>query len=41
MRQPSHEQGEAMADILLSLLAGGQPPHATILQTELVVRASA
>jgi DNA-binding LacI/PurR family transcriptional regulator len=41
VRQPSHEQGEAMADILLSLLAGGQPPHVTILQTELVLRASA
>ena len=30
-----------MAEILLSLLAGGHPPHVTILETELVVRASA
>ncbi len=41
MRQPSHEQGEKMADVLLSILAGGTPPHVTILPTELVVRASA
>jgi len=41
MRQPSHAQGERMADVLLSLLAGGTPPHVTILDTELVVRASA
>lgn len=41
MRQPSFEQGEQMADVLLSLLAGGRPPHVTILDTELVVRASA
>jgi len=41
MRQPSHEQGAQMADILLSRLAGESPPHVTILQTELVVRASA
>lgn len=41
MRQPSREQGEEMADILLSLLAGGTPPHVTVLETELVVRASA
>ncbi|MGB4779064.1 LacI family DNA-binding transcriptional regulator [Microbacterium sp.] len=41
MRQPSHQQGEAMADVLLSLLAGRQPPHVTILPTELVLRASA
>lgn len=40
MRQPSHEQGEQMADILLSLLAGGTPPHVTVLETELVERAS-
>jgi len=41
MRQPSHAQGEQMADILLSILAGGQPPHVTVLEAELVVRASA
>lgn len=41
MRQPSHEQGLMMADMLLSLLAGGNPPHVTVLDTELVIRASA
>ncbi len=41
MRQPSHEQGEQMADMLLSILAGGTPPRVTILPTELVVRDSA
>ncbi|GAA3918601.1 LacI family DNA-binding transcriptional regulator [Microbacterium invictum] len=41
MRQPSHAQGEQMADTLLALLGGGQPPHVTILETALVVRASA
>jgi len=41
MRQPSFEQGRRMADVLLSLLAGGAPPHATVLDSELVVRASA
>lgn len=41
MRQPSLEQGETMADVLLSLLAGGAPPHRTILETELMLRDSA
>jgi len=41
MRQPSHAQGQEMADMLLSLLAGGTPAHVSILDTELVVRASA
>lgn len=41
MRQPSHDQGLMMADMLLSLLAGGDPPHVTVLDTELVIRASA
>jgi DNA-binding LacI/PurR family transcriptional regulator len=41
MRQPSLAQGEKMADVLLSMLAGGQPPHVTILETELVERDSA
>ena len=41
VRQPSHEQGARMADVLLSLLAGGAPPRVTVLDTELVIRASA
>lgn len=41
VRQPSHAQGEKMADVLLSLLAGGAPPHVTMLETTLVVRDSA
>ncbi|KQZ11960.1 substrate-binding domain-containing protein [Microbacterium sp. MEC084] len=41
VRQPSRLQGEAMADVLLARLAGGDPPHATILQSELVVRETA
>ncbi len=41
VRQPSHLQGQQMADVLLSLLAGGTPPHVTMLPTELIVRASA
>lgn len=41
MRQPSLAQGKEMAAVLLDLLAGGHPRHATILSTELVVRASA
>ncbi|MEU4013740.1 LacI family DNA-binding transcriptional regulator [Microbacterium sp. NPDC028030] len=41
MRQPMYAQGEAMARILLSRLAGEDPPQTTILPTELVVRASA
>lgn len=41
MRQPSFEQGQEMASILLDLLAGRDAPHATILGTELVVRDSA
>ncbi|MFS0895172.1 LacI family DNA-binding transcriptional regulator [Microbacterium sp. 179-I 3D3 NHS] len=41
MRQPMYAQGEAMANVLLSLLANGEPAHTTILPTELVVRASA
>lgn len=41
VRQPSHLQGQHMADVLLSLLAGGTPPHVTMLDTELIVRASA
>jgi DNA-binding LacI/PurR family transcriptional regulator len=41
VRQPSFEQGERMAGVLLDLLAGRAPAPATILPTELVVRASA
>ena len=41
VRQPSHLQGQQMADVLLSLLAGGTPPHVTMLPTELIVRGSA
>ncbi|PRB12958.1 LacI family DNA-binding transcriptional regulator [Microbacterium sp. MYb62] len=41
MRQPMYAQGEAMARVLLSRLAGEEPPTTTILPTELVVRASA
>lgn len=40
MRQPMYAQGEAMAGVLLSRLAGRDPVHTTILPTELVVRAS-
>ncbi len=41
VRQPSLEQGEVMADILLTLLAGGYPPRETLLDTQLIVRESA
>ncbi|WP_417563053.1 LacI family DNA-binding transcriptional regulator [Microbacterium sp.] len=41
IRQPSFRQGEMMADVLLAVLSGAQPPHATTLPTELVVRDSA
>lgn len=41
IRQPSLEQGEAMADVLLARLAGLEPPRVTILPAELVVRQSA
>ncbi|WP_194765369.1 LacI family DNA-binding transcriptional regulator [Microbacterium sp. UFMG61] len=41
VRQPMYAQGEAMAGVLLSRLAGRDPEHLTILPTELVVRQSA
>ena len=41
VRQPMFKQGETMAKVLLSRLAGGSPERVTILPTELVVRASA
>lgn len=40
MRQPSLEQGERMASLLLDILAGGEPEHVTILETEIVERDS-
>lgn len=40
MRQPSRAQGERMADVLIALLAGDQPPQVSILDTELIVRDS-
>ena len=40
MRQPSFYQGERMVDVLLDLLADRDPPRATVLTTELVVRDS-
>jgi LacI family transcriptional regulator len=41
VRQPMYAMGETMAGVLLSRLAGNEPPQTTILQTELVVRESA
>lgn len=41
IRQPMYKQGETMAAVLLSHLAGGSPERTTILPTELVVRGSA
>jgi LacI family transcriptional regulator len=41
MRQPSFEQGQTMAGVLLDVLGGRTPPRATVLPTQLVVRASA
>lgn len=41
IRQPLFTQGQMMASVLLELLAGGSPTHATIVPSELVVRASA
>jgi DNA-binding LacI/PurR family transcriptional regulator len=41
VRQPSVEQGERMARILLGLLDGESVPHRHIMPTEVVVRASA
>ncbi len=41
IRQPSREQGSLMADILLSKLAGEEPPTITVLPTSLVIRDSA
>jgi LacI family transcriptional regulator len=41
VRQPSFEQGQAIAEVLLQRLSGAEPQHATILPTELVIRESA
>jgi DNA-binding LacI/PurR family transcriptional regulator len=41
VRQPSLAQGRHMASVLLDILAGRPAPHATILPTEIVERASA
>lgn len=41
VRQPIYAMGETMAGVLLSRLAGNEPPEVTILPTELVVRGSA
>jgi DNA-binding LacI/PurR family transcriptional regulator len=40
MRQPSFAQGQGMADVLLDLLAGRDPQHVTVLETELIIRDS-
>lgn len=41
IRQPSFEQGRRMAEVLIDLLSGRSAAHATILDTELVIRDSA
>ena len=41
VRQPSREQGAVMADVLIRLLSGEDPPPVSMLPLELVVRASA
>jgi LacI family transcriptional regulator len=41
IHQPTYEQGELMAEILLELIAGGTPAQETIMRAELVVRDSA
>ena len=40
VRQPSREQGEHMASVLLDILAGREPERVTILGTELIIRDS-
>ncbi|HWT34053.1 MAG TPA: LacI family DNA-binding transcriptional regulator [Microbacterium sp.] len=40
IHQPTYEQGELMAEILLELIAGGAPVRETIMRAELVVRDS-
>lgn len=41
IRQPSFAQGKAMAEVLVARLAGTNPLHATIFDTELIARDSA
>ncbi|GAA1656654.1 LacI family DNA-binding transcriptional regulator [Microbacterium flavum] len=41
VRQPSRDQGVMMAEVLLSLLAGGNPDHVSMLETALIIRDSA
>jgi len=41
VRQPSFEQGEQMASMLLDRLAGLEPAHVTVLPADLIVRDSA
>lgn len=41
VRQPAVEQGALVAERLMEVLAGANPPHVTITDTELVVRDSA
>lgn len=41
VRQPSRLQGETMADVLLARLRGEDPPHLTVLPTEVVPRDTA
>ncbi|GAA2077064.1 LacI family DNA-binding transcriptional regulator [Microbacterium hatanonis] len=40
IRQPSRGQGERLVEILLDLLRGASPEHATVMPIELVVRES-
>ena len=41
VRQPSFAQGEQMAQVMPDLLAGRDPQHVTMLDTQLVIRESA
>lgn len=41
VRQPMYQQGETMAEVMLSRLTGGAPERVTILPTQFVARASA
>ena len=41
IRQPMFAQGERMAEVIIDVLAGNEPPHRMILPTEVIVRESA
>lgn len=41
IRQPSFQQGEAMAELMMQILAGKDPERAVIFDPELVIRATA